>query len=248
MDEAIKRQGYFKAYTATQAAATYPHDDARLSDPRDPPPVRQGQYRSNFNDTEAPGEAEQDLTRQGTDHRSGRSFAHRKLCVPKECGAQAAGSRSAWLALGMFVRRVSGMPVAVIFTASKIAIVGAPVRSLETPMQRDKLFLLRSDFTDPAHPGRRFYCWHCALMEGLIASFPELLARLDVERIAWPRPRKEIVKLIGEENQSVPLLVLADDAPKTIDASSYRGTRFVADKDAILTLLSRRHGIPEPHP
>jgi len=170
------------------------------------------------------------------------------FAFPRNVGHKPRGSRSAWLALSLFVRRVSGMPVAVIFTASKIAIVGAPVRSLGTPMQRDKLFLLRSDFTDPAHPGRRFYCWHCALMEGLIASFPELLARLDVERIAWPRPRKEIVKLIGEENQSVPLLVLADDAPKTIDACSYRGTRFVADKDAILTLLSRRHGIPEPHP
>ena len=46
----------------------------------------------------------------------------------------------------------------------------------------------------------------------------------------------------------VPLLMLADDAPMEIAANSYRGTRFIADKDAILTVLSRRHGVPEPHP
>jgi hypothetical protein len=115
-------------------------------------------------------------------------------------------------------------------------------------MKRDKLFLLRPGFVDPAYPGRRFYCWHCALMEGIIASFPGIMARIDVERIAWPHPRNEIVALVGEENQSVPLLLLAHDAPSEITASSYRGTRFLTDKDAILTLLSRRHGIPEPHP
>jgi Protein of unknown function (DUF3088) len=115
-------------------------------------------------------------------------------------------------------------------------------------MTRDRLFLLRPDFVDPAYPGRRFFCWHCALMEGVIASFPHLLSRLDVERIAWPVPRREIIALVGEDHQSVPLLVLAHDAPMEIAADSYRGTRFIADKDAMLTVLSRRHGIPEPHP
>jgi Protein of unknown function (DUF3088) len=119
---------------------------------------------------------------------------------------------------------------------------------VEAPMTRDKLFLLRPDFEDPAYPGRRFYCWHCALMEGVIASFPHLLWRLDVERIAWPLPRREIIAIVGEENQSVPVLVLAHDAPMEIVADSYRGTRFIADKDGILTVLCSRHGIPEPHP
>ena len=115
-------------------------------------------------------------------------------------------------------------------------------------MTRDRLSLLRPDFSDPAYPGRRFCCWHCALMEGVIASFPGVLVRLDVERIARSLPRSEIMALVGEENQSVPLLVLAHDAPMDIAANSYRGTRFIADKDLILTLLSRRHGIPAPHP
>ena len=115
-------------------------------------------------------------------------------------------------------------------------------------MTRDRLFLLRPGFTDPAWPGQVFYCWHCALMEGVLASFPELAARLDVERIAWPRPRQAVVALVGEGNQSVPLLVLGKDSPDDVDAESHGDTRFIAGKDRILAALSRRHGFPDPHP
>lgn len=115
-------------------------------------------------------------------------------------------------------------------------------------MTRDLLFLLRPDFEDPAFPGQRFYCWHCALIEGVLASFPALSGRLDVERIAWPRPRQAVIALLGEENQSLPLLVLADGATSPHQTGSYRGRAFVADKDAILAALSERHGFPDPHP
>jgi hypothetical protein len=27
---------------------------------------------------------------------------------------------------------------------------------------RDRLLLLKPGFEDPAFPGQRFYCWHCA--------------------------------------------------------------------------------------
>jgi hypothetical protein len=115
-------------------------------------------------------------------------------------------------------------------------------------LKRDKLFLLKPDFADPAYPGQRFYCWHCALMEGVLASFPDLARRLEVERIAFPRPRKEVVALVGEANQNLPLLVLADDAPPALAGGTHNGTRFVADKDDILAVLSKRHGFPVPHP
>src|ERR1051325_11006350 len=71
----------------------------------------------------------------------------------------------------------------------------------EQPMTRDRLFLLRPGFEDPAYPGQRFYCWHCALIEGVLGSFPALAEQLDVERIAWPRPRQGVIALVGEENQ-----------------------------------------------
>ncbi|MGO4387961.1 DUF3088 domain-containing protein [Microvirga sp. 2YAF29] len=115
-------------------------------------------------------------------------------------------------------------------------------------MKRDKLFLLKPDFEDPAYPGQHFYCWHCALLEGVLASFPHLASRLDVERVAWRRPRSSVIEMVGDANQSLPLLVLADDAVDTLATSSYKGRRFVADKDAILRALSIRHGFPDPHP
>lgn len=116
------------------------------------------------------------------------------------------------------------------------------------PLKRDKLFLLKPGFADPAYPGKVFYCWHCALMEGVLASFPDLAARLDVERIAFPRPRLPLVALVGDAHQNLPLLVLADDAPSELASGAHNGIRFVDDKDRILAALSRRHGFPIPHP
>lgn len=115
-------------------------------------------------------------------------------------------------------------------------------------MGRDKLFLLRPGFSDPAFPDQVFYCWHCALIEGVLASFPILAHKFDVERIAWPKPRRLVVDLIGAPNQSLPVLVLADDAPAGLQNGEWNGRRFIADKDAILAALSIRHGFPAPHP
>jgi len=115
-------------------------------------------------------------------------------------------------------------------------------------MERDTLFLLEPGFADPAYPGKRFYCWHCALMEGVLASFPELAARIAVRRIPFARPRAEIVDLIGPGSDSVPLLILAADAPPGLTAERRGKVRFIQDKDAILDMLARRHGFPIPHP
>ena len=115
-------------------------------------------------------------------------------------------------------------------------------------MHRDILFLLKPGFTDPALPGQDFYCWSCALMEGVLASFPALGASLDVRRISFPRPREEVIALVGEANQSLPLLVLADDAPASLPAKTHEGRRFANGNMEILDLLHRRHGFPPPHP
>lgn len=115
-------------------------------------------------------------------------------------------------------------------------------------MERDRLFLLQASFEDPAYPGSRFYCWHCALMEGLLAIFPEHLRLLEVERIPWPRPRQRVVSLLGEENQSLPLLLLAATAPKGLETGRFGDHRFVTGKDEILYALSVRYGLPKSHP
>ena len=115
-------------------------------------------------------------------------------------------------------------------------------------MHRDILFLLKPGFTDPDLPGQDFYCWHCALIEGVLASFPALGANLDVRRIVFPRPREEVVALIGVANQSLPVLVLADDAPAGLPDARHQGLRYVNEPMAILDVLHRRHGFPPAHP
>jgi hypothetical protein len=115
-------------------------------------------------------------------------------------------------------------------------------------MERDKLIIIKRDFADPAFPGTRFYCWHCALMEGVLASFPDLSDRIDVVRIDWAQPRREVIAAIGAANQSLPVLILADDADDRLATGTFEGRRFVQGKDAILAALSQRHGLPEPHP
>lgn len=115
-------------------------------------------------------------------------------------------------------------------------------------MKQDTLFLLSPGFEDPAYPGQVFYCWHCALVEGVLASFPKLAARLNVQRIAWPRPRHAVIELVGHENQSLPLLVLAEGATSEHQTSTHEGRAFISDKDKILAALSERHGFPSPHP
>jgi Protein of unknown function (DUF3088) len=60
--------------------------------------------------------------------------------------------------------------------------------------------------------------------------------------------RKEVVDSIGTENQSLPVLLLADDAPVGLETGQFGERRFVEGKEAILHALSVRYGIPAPHP
>lgn len=112
----------------------------------------------------------------------------------------------------------------------------------------DVLFLLTPGFEDPAYPGSRFYCWHCALIEGVLASFPDLARAIAVERIGWPRPRQAVIDLVGPQNQSLPLLVLAEGATSPHQTGTANGRAFASGKDPILAILSQWHGFPQPHP
>ena len=85
-------------------------------------------------------------------------------------------------------------------------------------------------------------------MEGVLASFPELTPDLEVRRIAFARPRADVTRLIGEGKKSLPVLVLAEDAPADLPAAVHEGRRFVNEPMAILDILHRRHGYPPAHP
>ncbi|AGS26010.1 hypothetical protein REMIM1_PF00343 (plasmid) [Rhizobium etli bv. mimosae str. Mim1] len=66
-----------------------------------------------------------------------------------------------------------------------------------------------------------------------------------MERVPFPRPRAKVIETVGEENQSLPVIILADNPP--VDAGNWRGTRFVGKTDRILELLAERHGFPRLH-
>ena len=102
-------------------------------------------------------------------------------------------------------------------------------------MPRDRLYLLHHEFEDADLPGRAFYCKDCITLDGLLAAFPDRASNLEVIRVAHPRPRAELVELLGEPNQNLPSLVFAEGG-------------FVNEFEALLKALQTRHGFPERHP
>lgn len=115
-------------------------------------------------------------------------------------------------------------------------------------MQHDKLIILKPEFIDPDLGGRHFYCQHCIIIEGLLAAFPDIAMRLDVERIEFAKPRLPLVELIGADNQWLPVLIFADDASTDLATGQYGAVKFANELGALLHALHVRHGFPEPHP
>jgi len=113
---------------------------------------------------------------------------------------------------------------------------------------RDTLFIIRAPFEDPALEGT-WFCRDCATMEGALLANPQWLARIEVRRLPYPRPRHEIISLLGEEHQSMPVLVIADaeKAPAEAGAAA-SGRRFLTDPKAIARYLVGRYGGAGPHP
>lgn len=114
--------------------------------------------------------------------------------------------------------------------------------------QRPQLFLLSPDFEDAAYPEQRFFCRHSALVEGVVASFPALEGLLDIHRIGFKRPRAEVVSLVGEANQALPLLILPLGEASGQASGEAGGRQFVAGAEPIIAALVEREFIPPPHP
>lgn len=86
------------------------------------------------------------------------------------------------------------------------------------------------------------------MLEGLLALYPHLANLIEVQRIEWSRPRQDVIDLIGAQNQSLPVLILAHAAPDGLETDEFEGRRFVEGKDRILQALSALYGLPLPHP
>jgi glutaredoxin 2 len=98
-----------------------------------------------------------------------------------------------------------------------------------------KLFLLKADFHDTdLADGKRYFCPPCTMVEGILSYYPRLRNELEVIYVDFQRPRAEIVELIGEANQSCPVLVLDDGS-------------FLDDAKEIIRHLSEKHQIGISH-
>jgi len=112
---------------------------------------------------------------------------------------------------------------------------------------RDTLFIIAAPFVDAALDGT-WFCTACATMEGALLANPEWAARIEVRRSAFPRPRSEIIALIGEGNQSMPVLVLAAGSTPPADAKEFEGVFFLDEPKPITRYLAAAYGGAGPHP
>ncbi|WP_115557322.1 DUF3088 family protein [Xanthomonas campestris] len=107
---------------------------------------------------------------------------------------------------------------------------------------RDPLFLAETAFAvDGDGP---FYCGDCIAIEGLLSLHPSIAEGLAIQRLAFPRPRQVLVALLGEQHQSLPVLVLAATAADAVAGSKQAGQhRVIDDEAAIRAYLSQRFAV-----
>jgi len=112
---------------------------------------------------------------------------------------------------------------------------------------KDKLFILRPGFFSGSEGP--YYCGDAVAIEGLLGFFPQLRNEVDVEYIDAQRPRMAIVELIGEANQSAPVLVLAAGRVPVdggVETRVEGQTRFIDSPDHIRRYLSSQYGVAHP--
>ncbi|MDP9421831.1 MAG: DUF3088 domain-containing protein [Pseudomonadota bacterium] len=109
----------------------------------------------------------------------------------------------------------------------------------------DTLYLMKPGFVN-AGLGP-FYCGDSVSVEGLLSFYPELREKVDVHYLDFQRPRQPLIDALGEDNQSVPVLILEDGSTPVEDIVPDRanGRRFIADEKIIRKYLSTRFGLPQ---
>lgn len=114
-------------------------------------------------------------------------------------------------------------------------------------MSHDLLYLLKPDFKDQ---GKTYYCPGCAEVIGILGLYPALKPCIDIQYVDFPRPRPDLVSLLGEANQGCPVLVLATvphNLPAHLNVRHANGRAFVATARDIGAYLAHAYGIGLPH-
>lgn len=114
----------------------------------------------------------------------------------------------------------------------------------------DKLFVLPSKFKNKKEGNHTFFCADCALIQGFLNYFPEVKEHVVVKEVPYPRPRKAILDILGEEHQSCPVLVLDDaelDLFPGISIHQVGGVHFIDEPIDITRYLGAKHKVSLPH-
>ena len=117
----------------------------------------------------------------------------------------------------------------------------------------DKLFLLKPGFIDSNvdQEERTYYCPDSAAIEGVLVYHPQLREQLEVIYVDFPKPRKEIVDLIGEANQGCPVLVVNVSTSVKSDGKDGKvsnGYQFFNATKQIMNYLADKYKLGFPHP
>lgn len=115
----------------------------------------------------------------------------------------------------------------------------------------DKLLVLSPSFEDKgAKHGVKYFCVDCAMVIGFLSYFPEIKKHVEIEEVAFDRPRKAIVSVLGDSHQSCPVLVLDDkelDLYPGISIHQEGNTHFINDPKDITAYLAKKHKVSHPH-
>jgi len=114
-------------------------------------------------------------------------------------------------------------------------------------MNQDRLYLLKPDFADQ---GRTYYCPGCAELLGVLEFYPKLKRQIEIRWVDFPRPRPELVALLGKDHQSCPVLVLhavPQHPPPSLKVQFTNGHSFVAGAREIGEYLAHMRDIGLPH-
>lgn len=111
---------------------------------------------------------------------------------------------------------------------------------------KDTLFLLSPDFMDK---GSTYFCPFCAQLVGFLVYYPQIRNTVDVIELAFEKPRKPLVDLLGEEHQAAPMLVLGGEPTPVpgVTINEANGHKYVEKTIQILKYLAATRSVPLPH-
>lgn len=111
---------------------------------------------------------------------------------------------------------------------------------------KDQLFLLRPGFYNVGLGP--LYCTESLPVEGMLSFFPKLRELIEVRYLEFPRPRQELVKLLGAEHQGIPVLILAPRRRVRAEAPEpqlVRGHRIFTEEQKIRQYFSAQYALPQ---